>query len=84
MCRLLRDTAGQERFETLTAQYYRRAHGIMLVYDITQEATFTNVTKWLRNIEEVRVEMGGSGREIRERRWGGGNYDVVVKEMDKM
>eukprot|EP00731_Ephydatia_muelleri_P027413 Em0019g286a len=31
---------------------YRRAHGIMLVYDITQEATFTNVTKWLRNIEE--------------------------------
>ncbi|KAL5463511.1 hypothetical protein EMCRGX_G032411 [Ephydatia muelleri] len=46
------DTAGQERFETLTAQYYRRAHGIMLVYDITQEATFTNVTKWLRNIEE--------------------------------
>ena len=61
MCRLLRDTAGQERFETLTAQYYRRAHGIMLVYDITQEATFTNVTKWLRNIEEVRVEMEGVG-----------------------
>lgn len=49
------DTAGQERFETLTAQYYRRAHGIMLVYDVTQESTFTNVTKWLRNIEENAV-----------------------------
>ena len=49
-----RDTAGQERFETLTAQYYRRAQGILLVYDITQEQTFSNVTKWLKNIEEVR------------------------------
>ena len=48
-----RDTAGQERFETLTAQYYRRAQGILLLYDITQEQSFANVTKWLRNIEEV-------------------------------
>jgi len=50
------DTAGQERFETLTAQYYRRAQGILLVYDITQEQTFGNVSKWLRNIEENAVE----------------------------
>ncbi|CAI7998029.1 Ras-related protein Rab-15 [Geodia barretti] len=49
------DTAGQERFETLTAQYYRRAQGIMLVYDVTKERTFTNVSKWLRNIEEVSI-----------------------------
>ena len=28
--------------------------GILLVYDITQEQTFVNVSKWLRNIEEVR------------------------------
>lgn len=27
--------------------------GIMLVYDITQEKTFDNISKWLRNIEEV-------------------------------
>ena len=27
--------------------------GIMLVYDITQEQTYSNVSKWLRNIEEV-------------------------------
>jgi len=29
----------------------------MLVYDITQEQTFANVTKWMRNIEEVRGDM---------------------------
>lgn len=46
------DTAGQERFHTITTSYYRGAMGIMLVYDITQEKTFDNISKWLRNIEE--------------------------------
>jgi len=27
--------------------------GIMLVYDITSAKTFDNITKWLRNIDEV-------------------------------
>ncbi len=30
--------------------------GILLVYDITQEQTFANVTKWMRNIEENSVD----------------------------
>lgn len=29
----------------------------MLVYDVTKERTFTNVSKWLRNIEEVRISL---------------------------
>jgi len=47
------DTAGHERFHSITTSYYRGAMGIMLVYDITQENTFDNIRKWLRNIEEV-------------------------------
>jgi len=31
--------------------------GIMLVYDITSAKTFDNITKWLRNIDEV-IERG--------------------------
>lgn len=27
--------------------------GIILVYDITSAKTFENITKWLRNIDEV-------------------------------
>lgn len=48
------DTAGQERFHTITTSYYRGAMGIMLVYDITNEKTFDDIVKWLRNIDEVR------------------------------
>jgi len=29
--------------------------GIMLVYDITNGKTFENISKWLRNIDEVRA-----------------------------
>ncbi|KAL8184942.1 UNVERIFIED_CONTAM: Ras- protein Rab-10 [Gekko kuhli] len=46
------DTAGQERFHTITTSYYRGAMGIMLVYDITNAKSFENISKWLRNIDE--------------------------------
>ncbi|KAK6041659.1 Ras family protein [Cooperia oncophora] len=47
-----KDTAGQERFHTITTSYYRGAMGIMLVYDITNAKSFDNIAKWLRNIDE--------------------------------
>uniref|UniRef100_A0A6Q2Y7X6 Ras-related protein Rab-13 n=1 Tax=Esox lucius TaxID=8010 RepID=A0A6Q2Y7X6_ESOLU len=47
-----RDTAGQERFRTITTAYYRGAMGIMLVYDICNEKSFENIKNWIRNIEE--------------------------------
>lgn len=31
--------------------------GIMLVYDITNEKTFENIVKWLRNIDEVSIKL---------------------------
>ena len=45
------DTAGQERFRTITQSYYRGAHGIVLVYDITDIVSYTNVTRWMKEIE---------------------------------
>lgn len=44
------DTAGQERFRTLTSAYYRGAMGIILVYDVTSEFSFSNITNWLDTI----------------------------------
>lgn len=45
------DTAGQERFRTITQTYYKGAMGILLVYDVSQENTFNNVTNWLKQID---------------------------------
>ncbi|XP_019482844.1 PREDICTED: ras-related protein Rab-13 [Hipposideros armiger] len=49
---LLRDTAGQERFKTITTAYYRGAMGIILVYDITDEKSFENIQNWMKSIKE--------------------------------
>lgn len=48
-----RDTAGQERFASLSQSFYRNSQGIMIVYDVTNSKSFENVSRWLRNIEEV-------------------------------
>jgi hypothetical protein len=37
------DTAGQERFRTITTAYYRGAMGILLVYDVTDERSFSSM-----------------------------------------
>jgi Ras-related protein Rab-1A len=47
------DTAGQERFRTLTSSYYRGAHGIIIVYDVTNENSFNNIRNWVRHINET-------------------------------
>ncbi|KAF8404299.1 hypothetical protein HHK36_009182 [Tetracentron sinense] len=45
------DTAGQERFRTITSSYYRGAHGIIIVYDVTEMESFNNVKQWLNEID---------------------------------
>ncbi|GJE93512.1 ras-domain-containing protein [Phanerochaete sordida] len=49
---LLWDTAGQERFRSLTRSYYRRADAIMLVYDITNRASFDALPSWYRELQD--------------------------------
>eukprot|EP01087_Luapelamoeba_hula_P013861 TRINITY_DN3_c0_g1_i1.p1 TRINITY_DN3_c0_g1~~TRINITY_DN3_c0_g1_i1.p1 ORF type:complete len:230 (+),score=44.72 TRINITY_DN3_c0_g1_i1:60-692(+) len=45
------DTAGQERFRTIPSSYYRGAHGVILVYDVTDQVSFNNARQWLTEIE---------------------------------
>lgn len=45
------DTAGQDRFRSITTSYYRGAHAIVVVCDVTDMDSFRNVPHWL---EEVR------------------------------
>eukprot|EP00656_Telonema_subtile_P005493 TRINITY_DN124_c0_g1_i5.p2 TRINITY_DN124_c0_g1~~TRINITY_DN124_c0_g1_i5.p2 ORF type:complete len:208 (+),score=48.70 TRINITY_DN124_c0_g1_i5:250-873(+) len=50
------DTAGQERFRTITSSYYRGAHGIIVVYDVTDGDSYTNVKQWLEEIQRYACE----------------------------
>jgi len=50
------DTAGQERFRTISSTYYRGAHGIIVVYDITNADSFDNVKRWLTEIDKYARE----------------------------
>jgi len=50
------DTAGQERFRTITSSYYRGAHGIIVVYDVTDSDSFNNVKQWLNEIDRYASE----------------------------
>ena len=47
----LLDTAGQERFRTLSNSYYRGAHGVMLVYDISNRESFLAMERWFEEAE---------------------------------
>ena len=46
------DTAGQERFKNIISSYYRGAHGILLIYDVTDKDSFRNLANWLIEIEK--------------------------------
>ncbi|KAM7414682.1 hypothetical protein PAMA_019479 [Pampus argenteus] len=50
------DTAGQERFLSITEQYYRKADGILAMYDITNSASFTTVRGWMDSVKEKMCE----------------------------
>ncbi|XP_029009714.1 EF-hand calcium-binding domain-containing protein 4B [Betta splendens] len=52
------DTAGQERYRSITKQFFRKADGVVVMYDITAEQSFTGVRQWLMSVKE------GSGDDI--------------------
>jgi GTPase SAR1 family protein len=42
------DTAGQENFRTIISAYYKSADAIIIVYDLTEPATFREISEfWL-------------------------------------
>ncbi|KAK3783026.1 hypothetical protein RRG08_015365 [Elysia crispata] len=51
------DTAGQERYRSMTKTYFRKADGVIVMYDINLEATFTSVRNWMTSVQE-QVEPG--------------------------
>lgn len=53
------DTAGQERFRAVAPMYYRNANAAILVFDLTQYKTFTEIKSWIqelhRNVQDPMI-----------------------------
>jgi len=66
------DTAGQERFRTLTSSYYRNADAILVVFDITNEDSYTDVPAWVEEGQRYAVDsimfLVGNKADVSEER----------------
>ena len=46
------DTSGQERYQSITKNFYRNADGILFVFDVTNQDSFDHIKNWLITSEE--------------------------------
>ena len=47
------DTAGQEKYKSVTRTYYKASAIAMIVYDITKKTSFENIKSWLSDCKEM-------------------------------
>lgn len=45
------DTAGQEKFRSITQSYYRNADAVIMVFDITNRGSFASIPQWLVDVQ---------------------------------
>ena len=67
------DTAGSERFASITKNYYRGADGALIVYDISNKTTFDNVENWFNDLknackEEAFIILIGNKNDLENQR----------------
>ena len=44
------DTGGQQRYRPVLSTCYRNAHGVIMVFDVTNEQSFLNLPQWLKEV----------------------------------
>jgi small GTP-binding protein len=67
------DTAGQERFRSLIPSYIRDSSVAVVVYDITNRASFLNSSEWIKDVRaergsEVVIMLVGNKTDLADRR----------------
>ena len=67
------DTAGQEKFHSITKSFYKGANGIILIYSVIDNNSLNNVKKWMESIkaqvpEDVAVILVGNKKDDEEMR----------------
>ena len=46
------DTAGEEKFMSITRQYYTNSHGALVIYDLTNKDSFIKMSKWIKDLKD--------------------------------
>ncbi|XP_074596490.1 ras and EF-hand domain-containing protein-like isoform X2 [Brevipalpus obovatus] len=82
------DTGGQERFRSITTSYFRKADGVLILYDVTNERSFINVRNWMSQISEyngrnIPVVLIGNKVDIRGKAANSVEYDRGKKLADE-
>ena len=67
------DTAGQDKFRSVSKSYYRGAIGIIIVYDITSKESFLHIKSWISEVklsarEEASFIIIGNKNDLKDQR----------------
>ena len=67
------DTAGQEKYQSLSSNYFKRSQGILIVFDITNKNSFNDVKNWVKMIRDVTNEkcilyLVGNKKDLEDKR----------------
>uniref|UniRef100_A0A8C6FYG4 small monomeric GTPase n=1 Tax=Moschus moschiferus TaxID=68415 RepID=A0A8C6FYG4_MOSMO len=71
----IRDTAGQERYRTITTAYYRGAMGFLLMYDVANQESFAAVQDWA-----TLPSLSQRGKQLHVKYRHMGEYYAAVKK----
>ena len=67
------DTCGEEKYRTITRQYYRDSNGVVLVFDLTNKNSFDKLSGWLNDIKEygpndICIILVGNKSDVQDRK----------------
>ena len=79
------DTAGLDRFDSLSGSYFQGASGFVIIFDYLNKETFSNVKKWIRElrmkatVEEPTIVVLGNKKDV-----SGSKVKVSSKDVDEL
>ena len=83
------DTAGMERYRSLTSAYYKGAKGVIIVYDICRKKSFENIDKWIDDFkskadEDAVILLIGNKSDLKDKREVNTDEAALKSEKNKL
>ena len=81
----LYDTAGQERFRSITKVYYKNGEGYFIVFDLTNENSLNSIQYWIDSIKEYSEESKfiilGNKDDLKDKKI---SDEIINNELNKL